>query len=393
MNDSQRGSAGVTVPKCVALISLVIIAVGIRLILAGPRHNFDFNSWVIVADIMNRGGNVYAETTRYNYGPIWSWLLHAIDSISRRWFGDSGARLRLGVAALLSLVDLGLFAVIWRRYDLPRAIAALLSPIAILISGYHGQFDNLALLLGMLAVLLYESDEQNVPGPSGITKWRFGGYVMLGLSLMAKHILFLFPLWLAIRERTWRARLWAVWLPFAVFLSGFLAYMPQGRTGIITNVFHYRSVANAPLWNAMFASAVGAVVTPMQFFLGALLGAGYLTKRWSTMDALLWYTLVLVCFAPAVSNQSLAIVVPAIAVFTNLPFLLYIAVATLLLVGGSDGLLPQVGPFLPEQINSWLGGAARYQLPIVILFAGTLWAACGTRVRSWFREVRGTRTG
>jgi hypothetical protein len=368
---------------------VIIVAVAVRLFVAQPAHNFDFDSYRIVANIMDRGGNVYAETSRYNYGPIWFWVLHALDSLSH-WFADPLRAFRLSLAVFLTLVDLGLFAVIWRRHGRLAATATLLSPVAILITGFHGQFDNFALLLGMVAVSLYESDDHRVPGPSGITSTRFAAFMMLGISLMVKHILFLFPVWLALRERGWRARAWAFGLPVAVFLSGFLPYLREGRAGIIANVFQYRSFANAPLWNAVLPSFVRELIAPVPLFLAALLVAGYVTRRRRAMDALLLYTLVLVCFAPAMTNQYLAIVVPAIAVFTNIPFMLYSLVATLLLISSDSGLLPQARVLLPGSIGERIVGTRSFELPIEILFAGLLWLALGARVTDWIARRRGT---
>lgn len=363
---------------------VVVLAVAVRMILAGPRHNWDFDSYLIVAGIMRRGANVYAETSRYNYGPIWFWLLHVLDVMSQ-WFSKPLVVFRLEIAALLSLVDLAIFAVLWRRYDRTRAMAALLSPIAILITGYHGQFDNLALLFGMLAVLVYESDKNADPGRFGITERRAAAYLLLGLSLMTKHFLFLFPFWIAIRERSWRARIWAVAIPSAVFLSGFLPYFAEGRAGIVAHVFQYRSYANAPLLNAVFAPLV-KVANPMELFILSLVISGYLTRRWRPMDALLMYTLVLVSFAPATANQYLAIVVPAIAVFSNLPFLLYTLIATLVLIGDDSGLLIQIRFILPETVDRWLVSPDVYQLPVVVLAIGTFWAGFGTELTARFRQ-------
>jgi hypothetical protein len=355
--------------RYLGVAAILAVAVAIRLLAATAGHNYDFDCWIIVAGIMRHGGNVYAETTRYNYGPGWFSLLHLIDLVTSR-FPDPLFVFRMATAATLTAVDIGLFAIIWRRYDLRRAITALLSPVAILITGYHGQFDNLAVLLGMIAVLFYESDQKEHPDAEGITRKRFLAYAILGLSLIFKHLFFLFPFYLAIRERTWRGRLWAVFIPVGVFLFSLWPYWAVGHEGIITNIFLYRSQNNAPIWNAVFGHVLGLVMTPMQLFIGALLAAGYFTRRWATMDSLLVYTLVLVGFSSAATNQYLAIVVPAIAVFTNVSFQLYTLVAGVALIGNNNGLEPRVRLLFDGPVAAWFASDNVYQIPIVLLVTG-----------------------
>ena len=44
--------------------------------------NYDWDSWKITADLMARGQEVYNGTFRYNYAPVWMWLLHALDVLA-----------------------------------------------------------------------------------------------------------------------------------------------------------------------------------------------------------------------------------------------------------------------------------------------------------------------
>jgi hypothetical protein len=60
---------------------------GLRLWLASSYYgNFDEASFELTAEIMRRGGNVYVETFRYNYTPIWSYILLAL-SYGSDWLG------------------------------------------------------------------------------------------------------------------------------------------------------------------------------------------------------------------------------------------------------------------------------------------------------------------
>ena len=50
---------------------VVVLGVALRLWMATLGHNWDLASYQTVAQIVDAGGNVYAETERYNYGPLW----------------------------------------------------------------------------------------------------------------------------------------------------------------------------------------------------------------------------------------------------------------------------------------------------------------------------------
>jgi len=48
------------------------------------------------------------------------------------------------MAGFLSLVDLGIFFVLWKKFGRPAAALFFLNPISVIITGYQSQFDNLA---------------------------------------------------------------------------------------------------------------------------------------------------------------------------------------------------------------------------------------------------------
>ncbi len=62
-------------PQVTWFVFIIVIGTLIRLAIAQRGYNFDIASYRIVADIMANDGNVYLETQRYNYGPIWFYIL------------------------------------------------------------------------------------------------------------------------------------------------------------------------------------------------------------------------------------------------------------------------------------------------------------------------------
>src|SRR5690349_18200368 len=69
-------------PKLLVTVSL-LIGFGLRFFLAAAYHgNFDEDSYEIVVGIMQRGGNIYTETARYNYSPAWALVLFGLNGVA-----------------------------------------------------------------------------------------------------------------------------------------------------------------------------------------------------------------------------------------------------------------------------------------------------------------------
>lgn len=135
-------------------ILAIVFSVIARLYLSTFGFNYDFESYKIVVKIVQGGGNVYAETSRYNYGPIWFNILNILN-----FFGEY---FRIGLILTLSLADILISCILWGKGFKLSALLFLFSPITIFISGYHNQFDNLAVLLAMLSVLIFVERESEV---------------------------------------------------------------------------------------------------------------------------------------------------------------------------------------------------------------------------------------
>ena len=354
-----------------ALLGVGIVA---RFAVMLRGHNFDMDSWRIVADITNHHGNVYAETYRYNYGPVWFELLHIMDRLAQL-FPSPYHAFRALIVAVLTLADIGIWALLKRRFGVVAAFLFFLNPVAIIITGYHNQFDALAIVTALAAVLLYGETGQ----PIARRKWW--ALLLLGLSLTTKHIFFFFPVWLALREKGWRNKAIALGVPVAIFLLAFVPFMAQGHHGIAANVFGYASFNNAPFWYTWVPQGLQPILSAKVLFYGSLLVGALALRKRPLVEALLFYLIILTAFSPAIANQYLAIVCAAIAVYPNIFFAAYVLVATFLLVVSPAGLhVDKLSALLPDTLQATLVSVRAYDLPISLLAAGLLWRFYRVRI-------------
>jgi len=331
-------------------------------------HNFDMDSWRLAANITAHHGNVYAETYRYNYGPVWFELLHVLDRIAQ-WLPNPYHAFRLMIVSVLTLADLGIWYLLKRRFGLVAGFLFFLNPISIIITGYHNQFDTLAILAALAAVVVYGEHD----GP--LTRRTWWGLGLLGVSLTIKHLFFAFPLWLAVRQKGWRAKALVLVVPTGIFLLSFVPWLIGGEHGIAQNVFGYGSFNNAPFWYVLVPQAVQTIISFKLLFFGSLIIFAFIMRKRPVTEALLIYTLVLVVFSQAIANQYLAIVCAVIAVYPNVFFLLYAFFATLLLALSPAGLhSDKLVHLLPAPLRDSLSNSFRaYDIPIVLLALGMLW--------------------
>lgn len=374
-------------PSTGKLALILLIGSLFRLTLATLGHNFDLDSYWIVAQIMDRGGNVYAETYRYNYGPIWFFIIHWINQIP---YFDTNLHeifltFRLRMAFFLTFVDIAIAIILFRRFSLLTSAFFFLNPISIFITGYHGQFDNLAILTGLIGVFLYETEEER-------PKQKIVALIFFGLSLVIKHVLFIFPVWLALHERTARQRLLATLVPYGIFFASFLPYWRIGHEGILKNVFLYRSFNNAPLWKTIVPDTLSQHIPYVALFILSLLFLGIFYRRKPLNQSFCIYLIATVVASSAIANQYLAICTVALAIYPNLFFANYSLIGVIFLAGHRDGLhiaiMQQPLPFLFHM---------GYEVLIWLLFCGLIWTVGKDRakeiiVNMWNRRRLGQST-
>lgn len=290
--------------------------------------NYDLESFAGVVSILRRGGDLYLETTRYNYSPVWAHVLLGLDSIAR-WIGCSfGAAL----GAFLLVVDALTARVLYRlggggRRGTTAALLFFLNPVSIFVSSFHLQFDNVAILFLLCAVLWAE----RLPAA------RVPTVAWLSASLLTKHITAFFPpLFLAGRQRRGLKPLEAL-VPYAIFAASFLPYW-RSWYGIRGNVVGYRSLSED--YGVAMLLAIPGVPRwlPSALFAAAMLASLLLLRRVERARACLMLFLVMLLFAPGICEYYFVWPIALGALFGGAGYAVYTVVVAAFFVGSPDGL-------------------------------------------------------
>jgi hypothetical protein len=301
-----------------------LAGIALRLIISLKGNNWDLGSYEIVSSLVLKGKNVYAHTERYNYGPIWCYILALLRL--------PGFGFPFFLSLFLSLVDVSIAYLFYRRGNFTASLFFIFSPASIIISGFHRQFDNLAILLVFSAVFYAERKLSKSGGENLSVNETLVFSVILGISIITKHIFAFFPLWQFFRIKGTRQKLIVLFIPAAMFLISFLPFLPEGFEGIKQNVFLYSSKDNAPLYYAFFNRLADLVLPqlhlsarqlPKLLFFAAIIISGYLLRKRSLFEGFAFYTICIVLFSSAVACQYLVIPVLFTAVYPNFFSILY----------------------------------------------------------------------
>ncbi|KXK26087.1 MAG: hypothetical protein TR69_WS6001001381 [candidate division WS6 bacterium OLB20] len=348
-------------------ILLILIAEGIilRFLAATQGMTVDFDSYRIVAEIINSGGSLYTETTRYNYGPVWGYVVAGMDLLA-----SSPAVFRVMLVTLFNAADLVIAEWLRRRYGLRVFALFWFNPLTILGAGFFMQFD---LLVIAVTLLLFQFKDRN--------ELLFG--LALGVSFMLKHVFIFLPVWLVFAGKM---SLRSALLSYAVFAAGFIPFAQQYE-GILRNVFGYS--ANSSGAQALFVPhVISWFVPPLIIMVLIMTGAGWLLRKRSTEELLIWYPVLLVLASPSVLHTYLILPALAIAVYPGILSAAYTAITAWLFT--LDGLGVGWSFFIntaPDFMRATKAHGGEYTLPLILLAAMTAAWLWGVRIRTYLAQA------
>lgn len=317
------------------------LALRLAFVLAFPG-NYDTESYSEVLGILDRRGEVYRETPRYNYSPFWWTGLRA----ARAAGGALGLPLPSAVGLLLTAVDLAtavlLYRLAGRKGGRGRAEAAALlflwNPVSVFATGWHGQFDNVAILCVLAAVGAARQGRDGVSAGA------------LGASLIAKHVAWFHPLLFALRAGGKR-RLLAAALPYLLFAFAFLPHAAAWE-GIRRNVLGYRGLGGLYGTDALLLIPGVPFWAPKALFVAVSLAAIWLLREVEIGRASLLLFLVTLLVLPGIGQQYFVWPIALGALAPGPGYLVYTVASALFFIGSARGFAIS-SPLLPGWYGPW----------------------------------------
>lgn len=323
MTAADRAGSFLTGGRALLLFLFLLL---LRITVAAQfRGNYDSQSFVYAADAAAHGENVYAATSRYNYSPLWAYVLGALwlaAAPNTSLFVLLVGLLQIGIDVISAFV---LLRIAERRLgfsaDAARRAALLFfsNPISVLVSGAQGQFDG-ASVLCLLGALYAATDP--VPAES---RGRVVGF--LTLANLVKHSTAFHPLLFWRRVRPGGLSDVQAAVPYAVFLVSFVPFAAAGDA-IVRNVFLYsagvdRGAGRPGGLQRFVAFGTGSrFVFPLVFGL-AVAGIVWATRRSHLVRACLVLSVGLVVFLPSYAPQYLVWPVALASLFPSAVLGLY----------------------------------------------------------------------
>jgi hypothetical protein len=314
------------------LLLIVLNGTIIRLMMARAYYgNYDMHSCEMVTDIVTHGGNVYAQTERYNYSPIWFTILSFLKYVQIQL---PSLPFHFVVRAFLCIVDLVTLVFLLliahhKKISLPKiAMLFYLSPVSFLLTGYHGQIENLAILMIIIGLFIYLKLSQKPIWGTAIL-WLFAT-----AGMVIKHNVFyelIICLNAAIKRYQIKFLLFLISVCF--FLALFIPYWNSGKEGIIRNVFMYSSgvgmygitsLFNLPQLKYLFI--IGLFVFPL-----------FLKNRDIIQQCLLGM-LFFLTFTSGIAIQYFVLPIAIGSLYPSKGFLFYSLAASVFILGNSDNL-------------------------------------------------------
>ena len=293
----------------------------LRILMAILGHNFDLESYEIVADIVLDGNSVYANTARYKYGPIWAYVLAGLKLLAS--IGSYNQTLfHVYIVICLFFAEVFLYRAIFKQTKNNLLVLLLLfNPISIVIIGHHSQFDIIAICIAYYAYLNLKEKKYNL------------AILLLGISYSVKHIMVFLPLMLLFnQEISIKERIKILTIPALIFAISFLPFYNDFEA-IKTNVLSYQFNNNQTFLKHFLDLVIPGFITKMGLFKILPIFTGYkfiwllifpclafFAYKWKNKDIFSIYLLCVVATSLAISEQYFLIPLTAVFVYRKYIF-------------------------------------------------------------------------
>ena len=217
----------------VSIIFSIGLAIRLSFALFTPPNLEDLEIFSNFANIINRGGNVYSETTIANYSPLWLYFLFLFKKLSLLLDVKIHYIIRIFMVIIDCLNGLLIFQFAKKINFNNRFLSYMVyafNPAVILITSYHSNIDAFAIFPLLVAINLKNKN----------FKWV---WVLATLSIFIKQITaFLFLTLLIYCSKSIKQFITHFLLSCILFLLSFLPYI-SAYENIIKHVFGHSGVS------------------------------------------------------------------------------------------------------------------------------------------------------
>ena len=215
------------------------------------------------------------------------------------------------------------------------------APLIVFVTGFHLQWDNVAILFLLIAVCLAGREPER----------RTATSLALAASLLVKHVTFFHPIVFARANgrRWWLSR--ELILPYGLFFASLLPYWGS-RDAVFEGVFRYRSLSE-DYGTAMLRKIPGVPEwAPTAILALATLIAVFAFRRMEIGRACLLLFLVLLIFVPGVVQYYFVWPIALGALYGGAGYAVFTLVVSAFFLGSPDGLGLPI-PHLPGWHGVW----------------------------------------
>ena len=329
-------------------IVIIVLGVWFRFFAMSMGNMEDYNIFNEGSSLFRNSRNIYLEAPNFDW-PYSSLFIQTLSWMQFLTQFSSNLSFRFSYVTLLTLIDVGIFILIKNNFGYNRAVFYFLSPISIIITGYHNQFDNLALLMGFAGVLLLNNiDERNKHSVSSII---LVSSLLIGLSINLKHIFIFLPLYILFSKIDFFIKV------RVFFLSYFVVFIYMGinffttPSAFINQVLNYSSWANYPLLYWLNIPNFSNFQFAKDLLILVMIFGAFFSYKFNPLYIVPYYLLILFTFTPAIANQQWVIALLIATIFPNILFSVWAIVTSLALLADEQELrLSFFRKLLPEYL-------------------------------------------